>query len=98
MNIVNRFLWFLKIFDIYYQGEICLRTEDILSVLAREGHSIALVMLGGVHYYTGQLLDIETITRVAHEQVRISVYIIFCILFLRLVGLLRWLGSGACCR
>ncbi|CAF4684606.1 unnamed protein product, partial [Rotaria magnacalcarata] len=25
-------------------------------------------MIGGIHYYTGQLFDIETITRVAHEQ------------------------------
>ncbi|CAF1448659.1 unnamed protein product [Adineta steineri] len=50
------------------KGESCLRIEDILDILHREGHSIALVMFGGVHYYTGQLFDIETITRVAHEQ------------------------------
>ncbi|CAF0769446.1 unnamed protein product [Rotaria sordida] len=50
------------------ENESCLRTEDILDVLRREGHSIALVMIGGIHYYTGQLFDIETITRVAHEQ------------------------------
>ncbi|CAF2048797.1 unnamed protein product [Rotaria magnacalcarata] len=50
------------------ENERCLRTEDILEVLRREGHSIALVMIGGIHYYTGQLFDIETITRVAHEQ------------------------------
>ena len=51
------------------QNETYLRTEDIVDVLRREGHQIALVMLGGVHYYTGQYFDIETITRVAHEQV-----------------------------
>ncbi|CAF2872877.1 unnamed protein product [Rotaria sp. Silwood2] len=50
------------------KGENCLRIEDILDILRREGHSIALVMFGGVHYYTGQLFDIETITRIAHEQ------------------------------
>jgi len=50
------------------KGESCLRHEDIIDILRREGHSIALVMFGGVHYYTGQLFDIETITNVAHEQ------------------------------
>ncbi|CAF3706213.1 unnamed protein product [Adineta steineri] len=50
------------------EGESCLRTEDIIDILRREGHSISLVLFGGVHYYTGQLFDIETITRVAHEQ------------------------------
>ncbi len=54
---------------IFHQGENYLRTEDIIDVLRREGQSIALVMISGVHYYTGQLFDIETITRVAHEQV-----------------------------
>jgi kynureninase len=63
--------------DIFYQGESCLRTEDILDVLRREGQSIALVMIGGVHYYTGQLFDIETITRVAHEQVQLLIFRIY---------------------
>jgi kynureninase len=46
-------------------------------VLRREGQSIALVMIGGVHYYTGQLFDIETITRVAHEQVQLLIFRIY---------------------
>ena len=35
-------------------GEDTLRTEDILEVIEREGESIAVVMLAGVQYYTGQ--------------------------------------------
>ncbi len=47
-------------------GEDVIRTEDIESLLAREGESIALVLLGGVNYYTGQFFDIARITRAAH--------------------------------
>jgi kynureninase len=43
-------------------GEHTLLTEDIEAFLAREGKSIALVMLGGVNYYTGQLFDMKRIT------------------------------------
>lgn len=44
------------------EGEDCLRDEDILSVIEREGESLALVMLGNVNYLTGQSFDIRTIT------------------------------------
>jgi len=44
-------------------GEDCLRTEDIEERLDREGQSIALVLLGGVNYLTGQLFDMERLTR-----------------------------------
>lgn len=49
------------------EGEEHLHTSDILEVLRREGDSIALVMLSGVNYYTGQAFDIEKITKVGHE-------------------------------
>lgn len=49
-------------------GEDCLRTEDILARLEQLGGSLALVMLGGVNYYTGQALDLAAITRKAHVQ------------------------------
>jgi len=47
-------------------GEDCLRTEDIEAHLAEHGERTALVMLGGVNYLTGEVLDIERITRAGH--------------------------------
>ncbi|QQS08699.1 MAG: kynureninase [Phycisphaerales bacterium] len=49
-------------------GEATLRTEDILDRIDREKDSIAMVMLGGVNYLTGQRFDMETITRFARER------------------------------
>ncbi|KDQ18109.1 hypothetical protein BOTBODRAFT_155174 [Botryobasidium botryosum FD-172 SS1] len=49
-------------------GEFALREEDILSVIARQGPEIALVLFGGVQYYTGQLFPIETVTHAAQAQ------------------------------
>ncbi|MCZ6776939.1 MAG: kynureninase [Ignavibacteria bacterium] len=49
-------------------GETTIRTEDIETFLEREGDSIALVMLGGVNYYAGQLFEMDRITRSAHEK------------------------------
>lgn len=49
-------------------GEHTLRTEDVEAVLEREGERTAVVMLSGVHYFTGQVLDIERITRAAQRH------------------------------
>ncbi|MFG1775794.1 kynureninase [Micromonospora sp. NPDC049051] len=43
-------------------GEDNLRTEDVTAFLAAEGHTVALLLLGGVNYLTGELMDIPTIT------------------------------------
>lgn len=48
------------------EGEYYLRTDDILSVIERHRDSLALVVFGGVNYYTGQLFDIRAITEAAH--------------------------------
>ncbi len=50
------------------EGEATLRTEDILASIDRERDSIALIMLGGVNYLTGQLFDIATITKFAQDR------------------------------
>lgn len=52
-----------------FQDEDCLRNEDILSVIEREGDSIAIIMFSGLQYYTGQLFDIEAITKAGHKKV-----------------------------
>ncbi len=49
-------------------GESALRTADILATLDRQSPSIALLLLGGVNYLTGQYFDIPTITRFARER------------------------------
>jgi len=43
-------------------GEETLRTEGVIAEIERHGKSVALVMLGGVNYYTGQFMDIPAIT------------------------------------
>ncbi|MBL0743388.1 kynureninase [Chryseolinea lacunae] len=48
-------------------GEFALRTEDILSAIETHGQELALVIFGGVQYYTGQFFDIAGITKAAKK-------------------------------
>lgn len=50
------------------EGEDILRTEDILDLIKKEGQEIALIMIGGLNYYTGQAYDMERITQVGHDM------------------------------
>lgn len=49
------------------EGEYHLRTEDIISTIRKHGDSVAVVLFGGVNYYTGQLFDLKAITDAAHS-------------------------------
>ncbi len=49
------------------KGEETLRTEDIEAVIRENGEEIALIMIGGVNYYTGQFFDLKKITEIGHE-------------------------------
>ena len=49
------------------EGEYSLRTEDILDAINEHASQLALVIFGGVQYYSGQLFDIKKITSAAHK-------------------------------
>ena len=49
-------------------GETTIRTDDIEDIIACEGDKVALIMLGGVNYYTGQVFDLERITEIGKEK------------------------------
>ena len=49
-------------------GKDFIDTADVADVLERDGASIALLLLPGVQYYTGQAFEIEAIARLAHEK------------------------------
>jgi kynureninase len=50
------------------EEESCLQDEDILALIEREGDSIALIMMGGVNYSTGQVFDMAEITSAGHRK------------------------------
>lgn len=49
------------------RGESHLRTEDILDSINQHKKELALVIFGGVQYYTGQFFDIKSITEAGHK-------------------------------
>lgn len=50
------------------KGEHTIRTEDILELIEKEGDSIALVLLSGVQFLTGQAFEMEKIVKSGHSK------------------------------
>jgi kynureninase len=48
--------------------EKLLRTEDLEQILETQGEEIALLLIGGVNYYTGQYLDLKKIAALGHAK------------------------------
>lgn len=49
------------------KGDHYWRTEDILEVIEANKEELALVLMGGVNYYNGQVFDMKTITDAGHK-------------------------------
>ncbi|MFI5222087.1 MAG: kynureninase [Bacteroidia bacterium] len=49
------------------EEEFTIRTEDIIAKISEHKDDLAIVMMGGVNYYTGQAFDMQAITKAAHE-------------------------------
>jgi kynureninase len=56
------------------KGEHYLRTADIISAIQVHKDELALVLIGGVQYYSGQLFDMKAITKAAHNVGAIAAF------------------------
>ncbi len=50
------------------EGEELLRIKDLETILTEQGDEIALLLIGGVNYYTGQYLNIKQIATLGHAK------------------------------
>lgn len=49
------------------EGEHNIRLEDVLAKINEVGDELALVLMGGVNYYTGQVFDMKAIAEAGHK-------------------------------
>lgn len=50
------------------KGEFTIRTEDILDLIEKHADQLAVVMIGAVNFFTGQLFEVKKITAAARER------------------------------
>jgi len=50
------------------KGEFIIRTEDMINLIEKHADDLAVVMIGAVNFFTGQLFDLEKITAAAHKH------------------------------
>lgn len=50
------------------KGEELLRIEDLEEIVTNKGNEIAMLLIGGVNYYTGQFLDLKRIAEIGHAK------------------------------
>jgi kynureninase len=48
-------------------NEHCIRHEDILDAIEKNKDSLAIILMGGVNYYNGQVFDMRSITEAGHK-------------------------------
>jgi kynureninase len=48
-------------------GEHTIRNEDVLQMIVQHKEELALVLFGGINYYSGQLFDMQIITQLAQQ-------------------------------
>src|SRR5256885_3529515 len=50
------------------KSELTIRTEDFLDLIEKHAEELAVILIGGVNFFTGQLFDIPTITAAAQKH------------------------------
>ncbi|MFL5751772.1 MAG: kynureninase [Bacteroidia bacterium] len=49
------------------EGEYTIRHEDLYAEIEKNKNELALIMIGGVNYFSGQVFDMKAITKAGHD-------------------------------